>query len=85
MNDRLRIILTFMNIFLVVVILFWGVQLIGYKRQLAEINGKQIEECYYLDCEADIWGSLECKGKPMPRQIIGDWESENSTYPTRER
>ena len=77
-----REIVFFLDIALIIVLLLWAYEMIEYRHQLAEINGKQIERCYYIKCEADIFGGLHCVEERMPMNAIpiGD-EERQYTFP----
>ena len=61
-----REIVLFLDIVLIIVLSIWAFEMIEYRHQLAEINGKQIERCYYITCKADIFGGLHCMEEKMP-------------------
>lgn len=50
---------------LVPVLLFWSFSLLSSMKEINEINAEQIEECYFLECHATVYGGIECVEKPF--------------------
>jgi len=68
------------NLALLIFIAVWAFQLTTYKRRLAKINEKQLEECFYLDCKVQVFGDIHCEEKTMYQGH--SYNSSNITIPT---
>jgi hypothetical protein len=85
-TPEFRAINFFSTIILIIVISIWAVQVTGYKQRLLEINKPQLENCFYLDCETNIFGNLNCVPREMTNRtgIGGFILDENFILPNQD-